>query len=57
MKPGSLAELVIGLQTARWNRLVAPRYRLMPSLETDTHMTFLHPTKGYRKISKKRLGL
>jgi hypothetical protein len=25
--------------------------------EDATHIRFLHPTKGYRRISKRRLGL
>ncbi|CUA90979.1 hypothetical protein Ga0061061_11729 [Chelatococcus sambhunathii] len=51
----SLHQFLIDFRTRQWNALVAPRYRLIN--ETATHMIFLHPTKGHRKIAKRRLGL
>jgi hypothetical protein len=51
----SFAELLVDLQTRKWNSLVPERYRFVR--ETETHFTFLHPTKGFRSISKRRLAL
>lgn len=51
----SMFEFVVELQTQRWNSLVHKRYRFVR--ETETALVFCHPTKGFRHISKKRLGL
>lgn len=43
------------LQIAKWNAIVPKSYIFQ--WEGSTHFVFLHPTKGFRPISKKRLGL
>lgn len=43
------------LLTTHWNKIVGKRLVLMG--ETATHFLFVHPTKGKRKISKRRLGV
>lgn len=40
---------------AQWNALV-PSSWLYRS-ESETHFHFVHPTKGKRKVSKRRLGI
>ena len=42
-------------QTRKWNALVSKR--LTFDRFTDTHAVFIHPTKGRRRISLKRLML
>lgn len=49
-----LFQHLIELKINRWNALVG---RMRFIREEGNHMVFLHPTKGYRKISKKRLGV
>ena len=43
------------LKIAKWNSMVPPSYKLVS--ETNTHWVFIHNTKGYRKISKRRLPI
>lgn len=38
-----------------WNAKVGKRCRFV--LEEGDHMVFIHPTKGFRRIRKARLGL
>lgn len=54
MSLSALTQHFIDLRTFRWNTLVG---KMQFVREEDTHMVFLHPTKGYRRIAKKRLGL
>ena len=49
-----LTQHFIELRTIRWNALVG---KMQFVREEKNHMVFLHPTKGYRKIAKKRLGV
>ncbi|WP_448955705.1 hypothetical protein [Labrys neptuniae] len=42
-------------QRRGWNSIVGPRCQYIR--EEGTHVVFLHPTKGYRRITKRRLGL
>lgn len=46
-------DINVAYHIQNWNRVVGPRSKFIR--ETSTHMIFLHPTKGYREISKKRL--
>lgn len=50
----SVTQYLIDLHVRRWNALVG---RMQFVREEGKHMVFLHPTKGYRRISKKRLGV
>lgn len=51
----SLHSLLIDLHVRNWNRVVPAKYRFVR--EEGDHMVFLHPTKGFRFISKKRLAV
>jgi hypothetical protein len=41
--------------TILWNALI-PKCALRPGIG-ETHVTYLHPTKGFRRVSNKRLGI
>lgn len=53
--PASITQEIINLQVAAWNRTVGPRSRFL-RFEARAAV-FLHPTKGFRRVSKGRLGL
>ena len=50
----SVAQYLIEQHIALWNHVVGKRLVVR---EEGKHMILLHPTKGYRKVSKRRLGL
>lgn len=50
-----LSDILIAVRTQKWNSLVPASYRYVR--ETASGFVFIHPTKGFRHISKKRLGL
>lgn len=45
----------VAFTEARWNALI-PKYAKCITIG-DTHVHYLHPTKGWRFVSKRRLGL
>jgi len=47
-------QYLIDLRIKRWNALVG---KMKFVREEGNSMVFLHPTKGYRRISKKRLAV
>lgn len=51
----SVSQFLINLHARRWNALVSPKLRYVD--EDATHIRFLHPTKGFKRISKRRLGV
>lgn len=51
----NLNNFLLHLKIDKWNRMVPKSYTLVD--ETDTHWVFLHKTKGYRTISKRRLPI
>ena len=51
----SFAALAAARRQALWNATVAER--AIGAEIGATHTTYLHPTKGYRRVSNKRLGL
>lgn len=51
----SVSQFLINLHARRWNAIVGKKVRLVD--EDATHFRFLHPTKGFMRISKKRLGV
>jgi hypothetical protein len=47
------ASLVTSMQFARWNQVVAKR--AIDVKDDGTHFRILHPTKGWRRIHKRRV--
>jgi len=55
MIQSQLVQQSIDFRTFRWNALVTKKMRFVR--EEGDSIIFLHATKGFRAISKKRLGL
>ncbi len=53
--PFTLTDYIVGAKQRVWNGIVGKRLKFVR--EEEEHMLFLHPTKGFRRIRKKRLGL
>jgi len=50
----TVSQFLIEQHIALWNHVVGKRLVVR---EEGNHVILLHPTKGYRKVAKKRLGL
>jgi hypothetical protein len=54
-KPMTVQELLFELKVARWNALIPACARDV--VELATAIRYTHPTKGFRFVSKQRLGI
>jgi hypothetical protein len=52
---GSLPAALMALRVAKWNAIVSKKMKFIRE-EGDSYV-FLHVTKGWRYVSKKRLGV
>ena len=52
--PANLVGTLLAAQARLRNHIVGPNARRLPN--EGNRAVFLHPTKGFRKIAKKRLG-
>jgi hypothetical protein len=50
------AHLYLAVTTRLWNALVPAHAKALDAW-AETHVRYCHPTKGWRRVSKKRLGL
>jgi hypothetical protein len=53
--PAPHIQRAMALAASRWNSNIPARAKLIEVGET--HVTYLHPTNGWRAVSKKRLGI
>lgn len=44
-------------KTALWNQLIPPRALGVRDTPNGRAIEYLHPTKGWKRVSKRRLGL
>lgn len=51
----SAASIVRTRQLQKWNSIVSSKMRFLKIEEN--HVLFLHATKGFRRVAKKRLGV
>lgn len=51
----AVAQMQAQAVMTRWHRIIPPCAKNITF--ADTHVRYLHPTKGYRYVSKRRLGL
>lgn len=49
----AFAQFIADLKTARWNAVIPKR--AMHVTDNGSSITYLHPTKGYRTVSKRRI--
>ena len=53
----SMLDLAMTRHTQAWNALIPKRAVRVEVDFSPTHVRYLHPTKGWRCVAKKRLGL
>jgi hypothetical protein len=51
----SVSDAVVAGHLSRWNRIVGKSWAFVR--EEGRHFVFLHPTKGFRRVAMKRLGI